>query len=406
MKKNNKEIWLKIGLIIFGILMAGLIGEITLRILGYPSSIYALDKNTGLSILKPNSTFYWIKECLKNKVKTNSLGFHSKEYNQNKEKDVFRIIILGDSYVEAVQVPLEKTFFYLLEKKLNTLAYKKYKYEVIPFGHSGNGSFLNYLYFKKYGIVYKPDLVINAFLTGNDFRDDSKELTEKYSQQTGDIIAFQKPFPFYNEKGEIVFDISNNVYQESKVMVLVKKVAKKSVLIVFLRHKYKEIRSNIFSKKIMNRELNGKIPSKEIDVIPVDNQVYLINYPLAWNNIWQTEKKVLRKFNEAVKEIKAKFLLISLADLFRLYPLDLKGIYKDKNKFDFDKPEKLLQQIAERNQFPYFALMPIFQERVIKDKRPISFFCDGHWNELGHQWAAEAIFDYLQNHPELLNQTK
>lgn len=26
---------------------------------------------------------------------------------------------------------------------------------------------------------------------------------------------------------------------------------------------------------------------------------------------------------------------------------------------------------------------------------------DGHWNSLGHQWAAEALLEYLQRHPEI-----
>lgn len=26
---------------------------------------------------------------------------------------------------------------------------------------------------------------------------------------------------------------------------------------------------------------------------------------------------------------------------------------------------------------------------------------DGHWNPIGHQWAAEALLEYLQRHPEI-----
>lgn len=31
-----------------------------------------------------------------------------------------------------------------------------------------------------------------------------------------------------------------------------------------------------------------------------------------------------------------------------------------------------------------------------------TFDCDGHWNEVGHEWAADAIFEYLMEHKELL----
>ncbi|MBA3965437.1 MAG: hypothetical protein H0X47_06640 [Nitrospirales bacterium] len=49
----------------------------------------------------------------------NSHGFRDYERTYEKPKDTFRILIFGDSYVEALQVPLEESFPALLEQKLN-----------------------------------------------------------------------------------------------------------------------------------------------------------------------------------------------------------------------------------------------------------------------------------------------
>src|SRR5919108_559664 len=100
----------------------------------------------------------------------NSHGFRDYERTDNKPSNVFRIIVLGDSYVEALQVELEKTFPALLEKKLNENSTSA-KFEVINLGQSGFGTADEYMRYVNFGAKYDPDLVILAFLTGNDFRD-------------------------------------------------------------------------------------------------------------------------------------------------------------------------------------------------------------------------------------------
>lgn len=52
------------------------------------------------------------------KYVTNELGLRGKLPNKEKRKDEYRIIILGDSFVEGYGVPTDSTFPYLLEKKL------------------------------------------------------------------------------------------------------------------------------------------------------------------------------------------------------------------------------------------------------------------------------------------------
>ena len=110
----------KTTLILLGFLIAAVFGEVILRFLGFPaSSIYRVDPKTGLLTFKPSREIYIRSECFSNVIKTNSLGFHSREYSLEKPEGVFRIAVIGDSFIEASQVPIEKTFAYLLEEKLN-----------------------------------------------------------------------------------------------------------------------------------------------------------------------------------------------------------------------------------------------------------------------------------------------
>lgn len=401
---NKKQ---KIFLILLGLFLAFVFGELTLRVIGFSGGIYQLDKETGLITLKRNWQGYWIKNCYRNLVKTNSLGFHDYEFEQNKPNDVFRIIILGDSYVEALQVSRENSFHNLLEIKLNKELDSNKKFEVYAFGHSGNGTLLNYLYLKNYGLKYKPDLVINAFCVGNDFRDDSYELTQIYSRQTGDTAVYRRPFVKLNKEGNVDFVAVESellkMAQEPKSFI--RGIAKKSVLATQLYHKYKLIKSLIKSKVYGQKERleDSLISESPWDKIPVDYQVFLKDYPNIWNEAWEVEEKLLRAMKEIVEKNNSKFMVVSLTEAFRVHnDLDLNQVYAPY-VFEIDKPERLLQEISQRQQFSYLALVPIFRERFGKEHTLTTFSCDKHWNETGHRWAAEALFEYLKTNPQLLD---
>lgn len=393
--KLTTEIIKKIALLIMSVFLMFVVAEGVLRFMGFAGEIFERDAKTGLMTLIPNWEGYFRKECIQNLVRTNSSGFHDSEFKIEKNDNVYRIAIVGDSYVEALQVPLEKTFHYLLEKKLNAEMGSRKKFEVYAFGHSGNGTFLNYLYLKKHALQYKPDLVIDAFLIGNDFRDDSIELSQK------DGLSVPKMFPKMDEKGELDSKNADDFLDDktkSNAKMFLKKIASKSAFVMWLYPKYHMTKTRLFSKK---NEVNLSESFKDpLDVILPYDQVFLKEYPDIFKNVWDMEEKLLSEMKKTAEKNGAEFILVSLTEGFRLYPdlMEEKNFPKEfKDKLDFDKPERLLKEISERNNFYYLPLLLDFKERA-KDSTDLTVFpCDGHWNETGHLWAAEEIFKYLES---------
>lgn len=81
--------------------------------------------------LKPHSQGVLIRPEYSIKYKINGFGFRDNEFEVNKSTSVFRIVVVGDSFVEGYGVELEDTFIKVLEKKLNI---SKKRYEVINAG--------------------------------------------------------------------------------------------------------------------------------------------------------------------------------------------------------------------------------------------------------------------------------
>jgi hypothetical protein len=113
-----------------GILLALVAAEFCLRLIGigYPN-FYETDAYCGFRLRKFASGV-WTHEG-HGHVSVNSLGFRGPEFSIEKERGVFRIAVLGDSFIEAKQVDLDKTFCHRLEGLLNERAGSLQRIEVI-----------------------------------------------------------------------------------------------------------------------------------------------------------------------------------------------------------------------------------------------------------------------------------
>ncbi len=93
----------------------------------------------------------------------NGKGYRGPEATYEKPDDVYRILIIGDSFVEAVQVDYEQTFYARLIKQLAQKNTDKRRFEVVAMGRVGWGTLQEYIYYQAEGIKYHADLVLLMF---------------------------------------------------------------------------------------------------------------------------------------------------------------------------------------------------------------------------------------------------
>lgn len=111
------------------------------------------------------------------KIAYNREGFRDVEHAPRKAPGTFRIVVLGDSIVEAREVALEQTFCRLLEHRLNEVAPSGTQhFEVINCGTSGAGPLLSYLILRHTPTTQDADLVLMVCFPndpGDDLRFDA-----------------------------------------------------------------------------------------------------------------------------------------------------------------------------------------------------------------------------------------
>ncbi len=107
-----------------------------------------------------------------------------RDYAISKEKDVFRIIAIGDSFTYGLHVNTDSNWVSLLERKLNQgNCTDEKKYEVINLGAMGYDAAYEVERFKTRGAKYKPDLVIWLVVDPYRVSDQIIPLMREYAKQ-------------------------------------------------------------------------------------------------------------------------------------------------------------------------------------------------------------------------------
>ncbi len=357
----------------------------------------------------PGKEGYYVKGRTSQYVKINSHGFRDKERTYEKAKDVFRIVVIGDSFTEALQVSLERTFPFVLEQRLNLGNSKRF--EVINLGVSGFGTAQEYLTLMYYGLKYHPDFVILAFFIGNDVVNNSLVL------ETGK----DRPFFVLNNGNleELPFKVKVSNPTEDKVEA--KKDTAGQFQIKYLMLKYStKIFPNIYYSledriketpwlanflwKIGIKKSKPELPDKYKNEFLIQHYTYTEEYPPEWENAWEITKALILKLAKELETDKIGFLVVVIPSEFEFRP-DIWNKILDEHpqmkaiKFDLKKPERILSNFFETNKIDYLLLRPEFEKYTKETGKRLHFpyEYEHHWNAQGHALTAELIYEKLKD---------
>jgi len=179
-------------------------------------------------------------------IRTNSIGMRDVEYGP-KTEDVFRILVLGDSFTEAGTSPLPQTSTKLLEQRLNEkLANSNRRFQVINAGQVSYSPLLEYLLLKNELMGLQPDLVL-LNLDMSDVQDDYFYTAIAEFDDNGDPLRVpDRPIPIYIER-------------RVEPSPILKRLTKKYYLLKFIEQRFHfqtiRLAANVVPGKIENDRL-------------------------------------------------------------------------------------------------------------------------------------------------------
>lgn len=386
-------------------LIGFMIVEIVLRLVGYTYPVfYEPDQERGYA-LRPNMRGWYRREG-RAYVEINSDGLRDREHTKEKPPDTIRLAVVGDSYAEALQVPLEETFWHVLEERLQACdKFAGRRIEVINFGVSGYGTAQELITLRERVWSYAPDIVMLAMTTNNDISDNSRAL-----KKTDEI-----PYFIYRDH-QLTLD---NSFRETTAFRLRQSTLNRAGrwlrdnlrFVQAIHEAHGALKTLIASGKATQRmaqptpeapgslkqapATNGAGPGAEVGI---DYGIYREPADDVWRDAWRVTEGLLVLMRDEVRSQGAKFLVVTLSNAIQAHPDPRARETFARSRLgvnDLFYPERRLQSLGEREGFTVLNLAPDLQRYAEQNKVFLHGFApdigNGHWNRAGHRAAGELM---------------
>lgn len=377
------------------------VAEIILR------QVYSVHRETPSQFRIPHKVFGWVlqprvsyfneMEEATVSVAYNSTGWRDTEHNIDNLRNTLRILILGDSFMEAYSVNLSDA----LPKQLERLANKKgVDTEVINLGVGGYGTLQEYLVFRDIGRKYKPDVVLLGFYA-NDVRNNSMILESILNQ--GSMKVSSRPFVDTSDTSglkisRVDYEGAHRRYLLAKErksnLDLLEKLKNQSALVNLLRRAVRNSKST-FNTSNSNENNSSKNDARFFSIYGIN---YCHEHP-DYTKAWNVTKLILDRLNSDISRMGSKLVVFTVP---ALHEVDLKHMEKAINKTPqgmlcLEKPPRYrrLSSILRNLNIEYIDLLPTFRDVTKNNEVNLFRISDGHWNERGHSLAAKNLYSAL-----------
>jgi hypothetical protein len=163
-----------VGLVLASLVFSLLLIEMVLRLLGWSFPIFAQpDAYLGWSF-RPGLRGWAVHENIAY-LRINRLGFRGEDWPQR--ANGFRIAVLGDSFVEASNLPEQYALTTVMERNLRACPAFATGVEVLNLGVSGYGTGQEYVLLRHRVEPLQPHMVLLAFYAGNDVANNVRTLS-------------------------------------------------------------------------------------------------------------------------------------------------------------------------------------------------------------------------------------
>jgi hypothetical protein len=354
-----------------------------------PDRFWEPDPVLGARLI-PGERGWWTQEDREFVVpiQINHHGLRDIERDYAKAPGVFRVLILGDSFVEAMHVPLDATFPRVLEQQLNNGAGGR-RIEVLGAGVSGYGTASELLYFEREGRRYHPDLVVLAFYPGNDVKNNSPTLEDKLR-------------PAYTTEGALQRVVGEAARKRVHGWrALLARSAAYHYLRKVLLTRHPQLAETLVRRGLLQPDVIAAVPRR--DGVPVDYGVYAAPPTPEWQEAWAHTERLLDQLQSATAASGARLAIAIVSARDQVYPQWWREVVDTyprmaSQTWDLDAPQQRIEAWCVQHGVPCVALAPPFRAQAAQGGAPLHYHHDGHWTAAGHRLAASVLKDFFEQH--------
>ncbi|MDD5224879.1 MAG: SGNH/GDSL hydrolase family protein [bacterium] len=330
----------------------------------------------------------------------NSQGLRGPEYDFLKPRDEYRILVLGDSYVEGYSVEFENTFTEVLKKYLN--ASGKRAFEVINAGTAGYSTDQEQLYYRGEGRRYGPDLTILAFFDNDVWYNvqprNARGDKPYYTLEGGELALRNVPVETLEEypkgwehpgrplpSGSALAGLKRFLFRESRL--------------------YRRVEAGVKNVNILYRLAiaSGLAETPDSSLLPNEFGVWRKNPDVDFKLAWEVTEKLILKIREEAASAGSDFLVLYIPPSPAVYPrvwsaTKLKYGLSDR-EFSAGQPASELEAICRRNGIRLVDPTEAFRLRareLKKEGKTLYFSRDPHFNEEGHRLIGEILAENIK----------
>ncbi len=330
MSNLRKTFLLFAGSVLFSLVMAELVVRLfipqeTKRLAVYDNELGWRGEPGG------EGTYIRKEDSIRVSFRYNDLGFRDDEV-QPRSSVNGRIVFLGDSFIENLEVPFEQSFVAIVRERLTKASHESV--DIVALSSQGYSTAQELLALKKYQHQLRPDIVVLFFYTGNDFEDN-----------------LRREFAYIDSAGSLIFPENTTSWMKQQVLSFKRWLYESSYLVFYLKNV-------IESASAMNL-------GDETKHVQGASQEYQ----------YEITRKLILETKQYVERQGMKFGLV---------------LFTNKHQLREQKLEKteFVETLCRRDSIPFVeATRGLGQE----DFFPV----DEHFNAAGHARVAAIVYDYI-----------
>lgn len=320
-------------------------------------SLFMDDARVGRR-LKPGAHTRYTTVEFSTDIRINAQGVRDDRDLPAKASDERRVLVLGDSLVLSVQVPLEQTFCRRLEERLSA-ADPRHRWRVINGGSQGYGPVDEWLFFRNVAETFQADVVMVVAFVGNDAVDAYEKAARLDAGGALDI----RPI-----------DAAANS---------IRRLTRASMVLQFARVRLDQLRARL-TARVGERPLT----------------TYLADAPDEVLHGLEVTRRAYGLIAARAAELGGRSALVLMPARFQVEDADYArlaaAVASAGGQLVRNAGSERFRAALEPLKLPMLDLLPVLERQP--DRAGLFFQRNVHLTPRGHQVVADALFDFLQRH--------